>query len=158
MSHPTGGFPSPGTARFLTPEDRLKAVERLRANNQGIVSHKFNLKQVQEAFTDLKLWLFIVMTFCVNAGASASNVFGPIILQKLVGFSADRAVLLNMPFGALQTLVILASSWAAVRFKRKAPVSLFLCLPTIAGAAILYAVPKTPGNQGTVGRGHPRRT
>lgn len=34
-------------------------------------------------------------------------------------FSSDDSVLLNMPFGALQTIVILLSSWAAVRFKHK---------------------------------------
>lgn len=68
---------------------------------------KFNTKHIIDAFTDLKLYLFIVrfnilpyielsikdadhcfqqvMTFCANVGASASNVFGPIILQELIG-------------------------------------------------------------------------
>lgn len=31
---------SPETASFLSDEDKVKAVERLKANNQGIVSHK----------------------------------------------------------------------------------------------------------------------
>lgn len=31
---------SPETARFLTPEERLWAVERLRDNNTGIVNRK----------------------------------------------------------------------------------------------------------------------
>jgi hypothetical protein len=52
---------SPGEARFLSPEDRLKAVDRVKANQQGIVSHKFNWKQVAEAFTELKYWLFMIM-------------------------------------------------------------------------------------------------
>jgi sugar phosphate permease len=50
---------SPGEARYLTPEDRLKAVDRLKANQQGIVSHKFNWKQVFEAVTELKYWLYM---------------------------------------------------------------------------------------------------
>lgn len=55
-----------------------------------------------------------------------------------------------MPFGALQTTVILLSSYAAVRFKYKGPVCFFMILPVVAGLAILYAVPKTPENQNTV--------
>ena len=50
---------SPGEARYLSPEDRLKAVDRLKANQQGIVSHKFNWKHVIEAVTELKYWLYM---------------------------------------------------------------------------------------------------
>lgn len=34
---------SPETARFLTPQERLWAVERLRDNNTGIVNRKWSL-------------------------------------------------------------------------------------------------------------------
>lgn len=50
---------SPGEARYLTPEDRLKAVDRLKANQQGIVAHNFNWKHVREAFTEPKYWLYM---------------------------------------------------------------------------------------------------
>lgn len=50
---------SPGEARYLTPEDRLKAVDRLKANQQGIVSHTFNWKHVIEALTEPKYWLYM---------------------------------------------------------------------------------------------------
>lgn len=50
---------SPGEARYLTPEDRLKAVDRLKANQQGIVSHKFNWKHVWEAWSEPKYWLYM---------------------------------------------------------------------------------------------------
>jgi len=61
---------SPGEARYLTPEDRLKAVDRIKANQQGIVSHKFNFKQVLEAWSEPKYWIFMLMIIAVNAGAS----------------------------------------------------------------------------------------
>lgn len=100
---------SPGEARYLSPQDRLKAVDRLKANQQGIISHKFDFKQVLEAWTEPKYYLFMIMVIAVNAGASVSSVFGSIILQNLVGFTASQAVLLNMPFGALQFLSILGA-------------------------------------------------
>lgn len=155
---------SPGEARYLSPEDRLKAVDRLKANQQGIVSHKFNWKHVIEAVTELKYWLFMsklpkyesiriianlsAMVIAVNAGASVSSVFGSIILQSLAGFTADQAVLLNMPFGALQFLSILLASYLAYKFKLKSPFLLALVTIVIVGVALMVALPKTKANKG----------
>ncbi|EAT78946.2 hypothetical protein SNOG_13499 [Parastagonospora nodorum SN15] len=139
---------SPGEARFLSHEDRLKAVDRLKANQQGIVSHKFNWKHVIEAVTEPKYWLYMIMVIAVNAGASVSSVFGSIILKDLAGFTADEAVLLNMPFGALQFVSILGASWLAYRFKRKSPFLLALVTIVIVGVALLVALPKNKANKG----------
>lgn len=139
---------SPGEARYLSPEDRLKAVDRLKANQQGIVSHKFNWKQVAEAFTELKYWFYMIMVIAVNAGASVSSVFGSIILQNLAGFTPDQAVLLNMPFGALQFVSILGASYLAYRFKRKSPFLLGLVTIVIVGVSLMVALPKTKNNKG----------
>ncbi|KAF1829431.1 allantoate permease [Decorospora gaudefroyi] len=139
---------SPGEARYLTPEDRLKAVDRLKANQQGIVSHKFSWKHVIEALTEGKYWLYMIMVIAVNAGASVSSVFGAIILQNLAGFTPDEAVLLNIPFGALQFVSILGASWLAYRFKRKSPFLLGLVTIVIVGVALMVALPKTEANKG----------
>ncbi|KAF2036758.1 allantoate permease [Setomelanomma holmii] len=139
---------SPGEARYLTPEDRLKAVDRLKANQQGVVSHTFKWKQVFEAWGELKYWFYMIMVIAVNAGASVSSVFGSIILQNLAGFTPDEAVLLNMPFGALQFVSILAASWLAYRFKAKSPFLLGLVTIVIVGVALMVALPKTTANKG----------
>ncbi|CAA9963847.1 MFS general substrate transporter [Pyrenophora teres f. maculata] len=139
---------SPGEARYLSPEDRLKAVDRLKANQQGIVSHTFNWKHVREAFSEPKYWLYMMMVISVNAGASVSSVFGSIILQNLAGFTPDEAVLLNMPFGALQFVSILGASYLAYRFKRKSPFLLALVTIVITGVALMVALPKTKHNKG----------
>lgn len=139
---------SPGQAKYLNEEDRLKAVERLKANQQGIVSHKFNIKHVLEAFTEVKFYLFMLMSIATNVGASTSSVFGPIILQQLVGFTADRAVLLNIPFGFLQFAVTILGSWLAMRFKYKGPILAIFIAPIIVGVGMLYGLAKTKANQG----------
>jgi hypothetical protein len=54
-------------AKFLSPEDRKKAVERLRANNTGTKANdKFKWRQALEALLDIKSWLFFAMTLCVK--------------------------------------------------------------------------------------------
>lgn len=106
-------------ARFLSEDDRAKAVERLRQNQTGVVNNQFKWQHVTELFLEPKTWLWLCMAFLVNVGASVSNVFGPLILQTIVGFPSYTAILLNIPFGALQLIVILIASYVAYKFKTK---------------------------------------
>ncbi|KAG9237942.1 putative MFS transporter [Amylocarpus encephaloides] len=134
------------TARFLTPHERLQAVERLRANQTGIGSSAFEWNQGYEILLEPKTYLWISMSLLVNVGASVTNTFGPLILS---GLNYDKYItsLLNTPFGALQIVVILLSSYLAQNFRLKSPVLLLLVIPVIAGLSTLYAVPRTPSNQ-----------
>lgn len=134
------------TARFLTPHERLQCIERLRANQTGIGSRDFEWSHVWELALEPKTYLWIGMSLLLNVGASVTNVFGPLILKGL-GFNKYVTSLLNIPFGAVQLIIILISSWAAAKAKLKAPVLLLLVLPVIAGLAMLYTIPRsnTPG-------------
>ncbi|KAG7093428.1 hypothetical protein E1B28_007108 [Marasmius oreades] len=125
-------------ARFLSPEDRLKAVERLRANNTGnTATEKFKIRQAVEALLEIKTWLFIAMTFLLNVGASVTVTFGPVILNGL-GFDKFTTSLLNIPFGFLQILLIFLSSYAAYKWKNKSMILAVLVLPVIIGLVLLY--------------------
>lgn len=135
------------SCRFLSESDKIKAVERLRANNTGTGTRDFKVDHVLEVLLDPKTYLFIAMTILLNLGAQVSNTFGPLILSGF-GFDKYTTSLLNIPFGALQFLTILAGSFAAYKFKFKSAVLAAFMLPVIAGIAILYAVPRTSSNQG----------
>lgn len=74
-----------------------------------------------------------------------TNVFGPLILSGL-GMDKSITSLLNMPFGAVQFLVILVSSYAAQKAKLKGAVLLVLMLPVVAGLAVLYSLPRNSAN------------
>lgn len=43
---------SPLTARFLSPEDREIAIERIRGNQQSLGHNEYKFYQVKEAFLD----------------------------------------------------------------------------------------------------------
>ncbi|KAJ7582649.1 major facilitator superfamily domain-containing protein [Mycena floridula] len=130
-------------ARFLTPEDRKKAVERLRANNTGLSSNnEYKWSQVFEAFLEIRTWLFFAMTLLLNVGASVTNIFGPLILAG-IGFDKYKTSLLTMPFGAVQIIVIFGASWVAYNWKVKSIVLGGLILPCIAGLTMLYALDRT---------------
>jgi hypothetical protein len=82
------------------------------------------------------------MSLFANLGASVTNTFGPLILKGL-GFDKYITSLLNMPFGAVQFIIIMLASYAAQKARLKAPVLLFLVVPVVAGLAMLYALPRS---------------
>ncbi|KAF8154334.1 major facilitator superfamily domain-containing protein [Mycena galopus ATCC 62051] len=131
-----------GEARFLSPQDRKKAVERIRVNNTGTrTNDAFKWRQALEGLLEPKSWLFVAMTLFVNVGAAVANTFGPLILNG-IGFDKFKTSLLNMPFGGMQLLVIFLSSYLAYACKIKSAILAFLALPVLAGLVILYALPR----------------
>lgn len=65
---------------------------------------------------------------------------GPLILNGF-GFNKYTTSLLNIPFGFVQLIIILAASWAAQKFKWKSITLFALVLPVVAGLAMLYTIP-----------------
>ncbi|EXJ95665.1 hypothetical protein A1O1_00787 [Capronia coronata CBS 617.96] len=135
------------SARFLTEQEKAQAIERLRANQTGTGSREFKWAHISELALEPKTYLWIGMSLLLNVGASVTNTFGPLILQG-VGFDKYKTSLLNMPFGAMQLLVILIASYAAQKAKLKSAVLAALMIPVIAGLAVLYVLPRNSGNIG----------
>ncbi|KAI1264667.1 major facilitator superfamily domain-containing protein [Xylariaceae sp. FL1019] len=129
------------SARFLSDEDKPKAVERLRANQTGTGSREFKWKQILELVLDPKTWVWLAMATFINVGAGVTNVFGPLIVNGL-GFDKYTTSLLNIPYGFILWAVTMITSWACQRFKTKFIIMLLTVLPVIVGLAILYAVPR----------------
>lgn len=46
-------------ARWLSKEDRVLAVERIRVNQQGVGNKHFKMYQLREALTDPLTWGFV---------------------------------------------------------------------------------------------------
>jgi hypothetical protein len=58
---------SPTTARFLTLEEKILVVERLRANNTGTETKRWKWEQVRECLLDPKTWLWFGMIFLISS-------------------------------------------------------------------------------------------
>lgn len=135
------------TARFLTERQRAQAVERLRANKTGIGSEIFKWDHVIEGLLDPKTYLWFSMALLLNVGASVTNVFGPLILSGL-GFNQNITSLLNMPFGAVQSIIIMVASYIVQRARTKFIMVAILVLPVVAGLTTLYVLPRDHSHQG----------
>jgi len=129
------------SARFLTEHEKAQAIERLRANQTGTGSREFKWRHLLEAAMEPKTYLWIAMALLLNVGASVTNTFGPLILNGLV---SDKYMtsLLNMPFGAVQLIVILLASFLAQKARLKGAILMVFMLPVVAGLAVLYSVPR----------------
>lgn len=141
------------SARFLSEEDKSKAIERLRANQTGTGTREFRWSHIAELALEPKTYLWIGMSMLLNVGAAVTNTFGPLILDGL-GFSSYLTSLLNIPFGALQFIIIILASWAAQRFKVKSAILFIITLPVIAGLAMLYTISHTKSHEGALLAGY----
>jgi MFS family permease len=134
------------SARFLNAHEKAQAIERLRANQTGTGSREFKWSHVLEVALEPKTYLWFAMALLLNVGASVTNTFGPLILSGL-GFDSYKTSLLNMPFGALQIIVILLASYAAQKARIKSAILSVIMLPVVAGLAVLYVLQRTKHNQ-----------
>lgn len=56
----------PSSARFLTPSDRIKAVDRVQENMTGIKNNTWKWSQSVEALLDVKIWLLVAIQLAQN--------------------------------------------------------------------------------------------
>ncbi|KAJ5975492.1 hypothetical protein N7481_009199 [Penicillium waksmanii] len=141
------------TARFLTEEEKLQGMERLRANQTGTGNTEFKFSHVLEAALEPKTYLWIGMAMLLNIGASVTNTFGPLILGGL-GYDKYTTSLLTMPFGALQSIMIMLASYLAHTARVKGVILSAFMLPVVAGLAVLYAVPRNDSANGALLAGY----
>jgi hypothetical protein len=136
-------------ARFLSPSDKVIAIERLRMNQQGIASGTWRWDHVWECLLDPKTWIWTALLTAVSIPSGGITTFGPLIVRSF-GFSSFQAILFNMPFGAVQIIATLGGAFAATHWKVKSPFLAALCVPPIIGLSILYSVSHDPGNRGVL--------
>ncbi|KZN84546.1 Allantoate permease [Penicillium chrysogenum] len=99
---------SPTTARFLTEEERLIAIERLKANQTGFKNSTIDKSQIMEAFMDVKTWLLAILILAGNIPNGGFTAFNGLVLQGF-GFSTFHTLLLGIPGGAVVFIFVLLS-------------------------------------------------
>ncbi|RMZ77795.1 hypothetical protein DV737_g4219, partial [Chaetothyriales sp. CBS 132003] len=135
------------TKIFKTEEDRLVAIERLRANQQGIETDVWKWDHAKEAALDLKTWLWAFMMFSISVPSGGISTFGPLIIKDF-GYNKFNTILLNIPFGAVQLVATLGGAYVATKIHLKSVVLAALSLPPIAGCVMLLVLPRGPSHRG----------
>ncbi|PLB48599.1 MFS general substrate transporter [Aspergillus steynii IBT 23096] len=129
---------SPLNAWFLSPEERIVAVERLRAGQTGVKNHKLKVSQIKEAVIDIKVWLVAITMAAAYTVNGAVSGFGPLIVSTF-GYSSLESILFQFPLGGLSAVGIILTGWLCSRFPSTRVISLLVCcLPVIAGFAMIW--------------------
>ncbi|KAF2011133.1 allantoate transport protein [Aaosphaeria arxii CBS 175.79] len=129
---------SPVSAWFLTPTERIVAVERLRRGQTGVRCQKIKLSQLKEAFLDIKLWLVFIMMGSAYTVNGAVSGFGPLIVSTF-GWSTLESILWQFPLGGLCLFDILLCGYLSSKIPNIRIILLIVnCLPVIAGCAMIW--------------------
>ncbi|KAJ7217865.1 MFS general substrate transporter [Mycena pura] len=130
---------SPIKARFLNHEEKVIAIERLRANNQGTETKIWKWDQVLEVLLDIKTYLWFALLFLCAVPSGGIGAFGPLIIQGF-GFNQFDTILFNIPFSAFQVILTISAATISTKIKLKWPVIFAASLPPIGGAAALFVL------------------
>ncbi|KAL8801890.1 MAG: hypothetical protein Q9182_004179 [Xanthomendoza sp. 2 TL-2023] len=125
-------------AWFLTAEERVVAVERLRKGQTGVRCQMVKREQLKEAVLDVKVWLVAFMmagAYTVNGAVSG---FGPLIVSTF-GYTTLDSILLQFPLGGIVLVFILLTGYLSSRIANIRLLLLIICcLPVIAGCAMIW--------------------
>ncbi|KAK1248599.1 hypothetical protein MKX08_006819 [Trichoderma sp. CBMAI-0020] len=131
---------SPTEAKFLTDNDKIIAIERLRNNQMGVMSREWRYAHFFEALRDVKTWLWVIMIFCISVPSNGISTFGPLIIHSFVT-DPFKTILFNVPVGFSHVVAVSLSAYVSMRWKLKGPVIAILCIPPIVGFSILLHFP-----------------
>ncbi|CAN6625656.1 allantoate permease [Trichomonascus vanleenenianus] len=124
---------TPAKAWFLTEEERLMVVERIRSNKQGFGNSKFKMDQLKEVFIDPRTYILILIVLSNQVPNGGLTNFGTIIVTSL-GYTNERSLLMNTPCGAVEVVGLLAGGYIAQRTQKRMIVG-------ITSAACLLVMP-----------------
>ncbi|KAG8405860.1 hypothetical protein J3459_020911 [Metarhizium acridum] len=102
-------------ARFLSKQDREKAVLRVKENMTGIKSDKIKWGQVKEALLDAKTWLIVALQLVSCIPNGAVTTFSNIVVQGF-GFSTFDTLLLGCVAYLLQLVQVLFATGGSSYF------------------------------------------
>ncbi|TFK73161.1 MFS general substrate transporter [Pluteus cervinus] len=139
---------SPVQAQFLTHEERIAALERVRDDQGGTANKTFKRYQMIEAFTDVRIWLIVLSEFLISVPNGALTNFSNLVIESF-GYTAKQTLILSTPAGVVGALTTLFVGWYSDKINGRM-VPFILCMfPTIIGAAMLIGL-NGSGNKGAL--------
>jgi MFS family permease len=131
----------PSTAPFLSPRERIVAVERVASNRQGVKNRHFKSYQAWQTLRDPKTWLLFIMATGAQIPNSALTSFSSIIIKSF-GVDTLGTQYLQIPGGAVQFLSLLAGGFICTHWPNSRCITMTIAnLICIVGAAMLVALP-----------------
>ncbi|KAH0155199.1 putative MFS allantoate transporter, partial [Aureobasidium melanogenum] len=127
-------------ARFLSKEDRLLAVERVRCNQQGIGNKHFKMYQLKEALLDPLTWAFFFYALVADIpNGGISNFFSQLITS--FGYTAEESLLYGTPGGAVEVIALLVCGYLGDKFGNRLLIATSGLWISILGMLLIVCLP-----------------
>ena len=124
---------SPATARFLTLDQKVHAIRRLRVNGGVISTNVWKWSQFREAALDVETWFFVQHAFLNQIPNNLTSQYPLLIVDY--GFTTFQSTLMSMAFCLPAILAQLGATWMMRRWKKN----------SIAWIMIIWYIPNTIG-------------
>ncbi|CCE82613.1 Piso0_002345 [Millerozyma farinosa CBS 7064] len=122
---------SPASAWFLSDEERLQMVQRIRGNQQGFGNKTFKRNQFIEAWTDYRTYLYFFFSVAMCIPNGGLTTFGSILLNSVLGYGVRQTLV----YGCYQGLIEFAGCIliaSCIRFvKHRMAICMFGCIMNI---------------------------
>ncbi|KAJ7600577.1 MFS general substrate transporter [Mycena floridula] len=129
---------SPYQTHWFTRKERLIIVSRKRDDMNVTDNREWKSDQAIEAFIDPKTYLFFLFGFTANVPNGGTSNFGTLIVQGF-GFNTFQTTLMQIPYGALISLMILLTIFVNSKMPKGYRTLLMVCtnIPTVVGFAMI---------------------
>jgi len=107
----------PGTAKFLTTEEKIEVARRLD-EDRGSLDDSFSKKYVLDAFKDWKIWVNCLITIGIFTPLYCISLFLPTIVKGL-GYTNNTAQLMTVPPYVVACFCCILGGWAADKSKQR---------------------------------------
>ncbi|KAK3116194.1 Allantoate permease [Teratosphaeriaceae sp. CCFEE 6253] len=136
-------------ARWLSPDDRILALERIRINQQGVGNKHFKWYQVREALLDPITWAFFFYALIADIpNGGLSNFFSQLITS--FGYTSQQSLLYGTPGGVVEIVTLIVGGYLGDRLGNRIIVASFGLLIAILGMALIVGLP-LDNNTGRLG-------
>ncbi|KAF5022453.1 hypothetical protein F66182_5489 [Fusarium sp. NRRL 66182] len=131
-------FDWPDTARFLSPDDRIRVQRRLIMDRQGRTAENFDKRHIWAAIKDWKTYGYMVIYMGSLMPLYAFSLFLPTILRGM-GHTGTRAQLLSVPPYACAAVMTIIVGFVGDRTKWRGYCNIATVIIGIIGFVMLIA-------------------
>lgn len=131
-------FDWPDTARFLTPDDRIRVRRRLAADNQSSTAEHYDMRHILAALKDWKTWGYAFIYMGCLCPLYSFSLFLPTILAGM-GYAGTQAQLLSVPPYAVAAALTIFVGYVADRTRLRGYCNMATVSLAIIGFAMLIS-------------------
>lgn len=137
---------NPMSAGFLTRDEKIWAIERLRDNRTGIENKHFKPHQAWECVRDPQTWLISLITISSNVPNGAVSSYQATIIKGF-GYTSEETALLSVPSGVIAICSVLSATYLAGRFNVRGWIIIVYCLVggVLGGGLLAFAPDENKG-------------